>query len=340
MQESITETIQHICKGRHLTRSASKSVFNQIVRGELDDVKMSALLVALKAKGETSDEIAGAAEALRESSEIFHTGGLDLADTCGTGGDGAHTVNISTAAALVVAQAGVLVAKHGNRAISSRCGSADVLEKCGVKIDADPALAYRALKEIGICFLFAPQYHAGMRHAMSVRKQLGMRTMFNLLGPLANPARPRWQVVGVYDPCLCDLVAQTLGKLGCESALVVHGAGIDEIGLHAATQAALWRGGKTITMEINPKDLGLESAALEDLAGGSATDNAAWLEKLLSGRADRIHKQAVAINAGALLWISGRSADLRQGVAKALDIIESGSAADRLRRWVEISHGA
>lgn len=310
------------------------------MRGEVSEVQLTAILIALKAKGETPDEIAGAAKAMREAALTLDTGSHEVADSCGTGGDGAQTVNISTAAALVAAEAGVPVAKHGNRSISSRCGSADVLERCGVAIEAAPSLSRRCLDEVGLCFLFAPQYHAGVRHAMPVRRSLGVRTIFNLLGPLANPALPRFQLMGVYDPERCAALAHTLGLLGCERALVVHGGGLDEIALHAPTRAALLEDGEVRPLAIAPEDVGLGRCALSELRGGDPEDNARWLRNVLGGRGSRAHADAVAINAGALVWIAGRAASHREGVEAALSILASGRALERLERWAGLGEGA
>ncbi len=340
MSVSIAETIEGLTSGRHLSRQAGLELFSRIGRGDLIEVEISAVLVALKAKGETPDEIAGAVEALRLSARPFDVGDLAVADTCGTGGDGARTVNISTASALLAAEAGVAVAKHGNRSISSSCGSADVLERCGVAIDVEPEQAYRSLEELGICFLFAPDYHPGMRHAMPVRRALGVRTIFNLLGPLANPAQPRWQLVGVYDPDLCLPLAQTLGLLGCEAALVVHGSGIDEIALHDRSVAVMWRDGGVEELIIEPDRLGLTRCALDELRGGNAEENARWLTTVLAGGGSRAHQESVALNTGALLWICGRAKDLLQGVEQALEVLRSGRTVERLNRWAEMSHGS
>lgn len=333
-------TLEALCRGQHLGQADARALFGRIIRGELDDANLAGLLVALKAKGERAAEIAGAAQALRDAAVPFPADGLDLADTCGTGGDGTHTVNVSTAVAVLAAEMGLVVAKHGNRSVSSRCGSADVLEAAGVRIDAPPAVARRCLDAVGVCFLFAPQYHGGIRNAMPVRRALGVRTLFNVLGPLANPARPRWQVVGVYDPALCLPLAETLGLLGCEGALVVHGGGSDELALHAPTVAARWHAGRVEALTIEPADLGIERRPLAELAGGDAAENARWLAQVLAGRGSPAHADVVALNAGALWWVAGRAPDLAGGVAAARAALAAGGAAERLRRWAEVSHGA
>ncbi len=331
------DTLQALCDGRDLTAQASEALFARVVAGELSEVEIAALVVALKAKGERPAEIAGAARALRAAAAPFPRPDAPLADTCGTGGDGAHTVNVSTAVAFVAAELGIPVAKHGNRSVSSRCGSADVLEACGVRLDAPAAVAAACLEEAGICFLMAPHYHPGVRHAMPVRRALRTRTIFNLLGPLVNPARPEWQVMGVYDPRYCAPLAETLGLLGCRAALVVHGAGLDELALHGPTTAALLREGAVERLELTPADAGLAEHPLDALAGGAPAENAAWLREVLAGRGAPAHADAVALNAGALAWVAGQAADLRAGVAAAHEALARGGALQRLQRLAERS---
>jgi anthranilate phosphoribosyltransferase len=325
---------------RGFTGDESFRAFSGMVAGAFTDVEIAALLAALKTRGEHPEAIAGAARALRDAALPFPRPAYAFADTCGTGGDGAHSVNISTAVALVAAELGIPVAKHGNRSVSSRCGSADVLEAAGVRLDPSPALARRCLDEVGLCFLFAPQYHAGVRHAMGVRRALGTRTVFNLLGPLTNPSRPTWQVLGVYDPVYCRPLAETLGLLGCERALVVHGSGLDELALHGPSTAALWREGRVTEFTVTPEAAGLRRHPLEALRGGGPEENAEWLRRMLGGDGEPAHVDAVALNAGALAWIAGRTAGLAEGVAAAKDAVAAGGAARRLVRWAELSHRA
>lgn len=333
----IRNTLQKVCSKQNLTLEEAQNVFAHVMQGLVNEVELSALLIALKTKGESPDEIAGAAQAMRSAAHPFNAQGLEVVDSCGTGGDGMSTVNISTAAALVAAEAGLHVAKHGNRAVSSRCGSADVLEACGVQIDTPVEYSERALRDVGICFLFAPHFHPGVRHAMSVRKQLGVRTMFNLLGPLANPAKPRFQVLGVYDPALCRTMAETLALLGCERALVVHGGGLDEIALHSETRAAFLDNGQVSELVLSPESVGFKRCAPEALQGGDPAENASWLMSLLAGNASHAHTQAVALNAGALLWIAGRAEDLGSGCRLAIESIQSGKAVDRLAQWAYLT---
>jgi anthranilate phosphoribosyltransferase len=229
--------------------------------------------------------------------------------------------------------------KHGNRSVSSKCGSADVLEALGVPVSVPPEVSRRALEAVGLCFLFAPDYHAGLRHAMAVRRTLGVRTILNLLGPLANPASPRWQVMGVYDERYCVAMAETLGRLGCESALVVHGSGTDEIALHGPTAAAFLHEGRVRTMTLRPEDAGLDPHPLERLKGGEVDENADILRELLQGAGPEAHRAAVAINAGALLMVSGRVSSLRDGTAAALDVLATDRAWQRLEGWKAVLHG-
>ena len=325
---------------RSLTRDEATAVFTHLVGGGWSEVEIAGLLGALKARGETPEEIAGAAQALRDAAHPFPRPDYVFADTCGTGGDARGTLNVSTAVAIVAAELGIPVAKHGNRAVSSKCGSADVLEAVGVRLDAPPEIARLCLDRVGICFLFAPQYHSGVRHAMPVRRTFGTRTIFNLLGPLANPARPPIQIVGVYDPALCEPLARTLALLGARAALVVHGSGLDEIALHDSTSAVLFKNGRLTELELTPEEAGLERCPLEALRGGEPSDNAAALLALLEGRENGAYHDAVALNAGALGWLADRTESLADGVALARDVLTSGRPAERLGRWIEVSRDA
>lgn len=335
----VAEMLETLCR-RSLSQEESHAAFTSLIGGDLDEIEIAALLGAMKTRGETPAEIAGAAMALRGAAVPFPKPDYPVADTCGTGGDGAGTVNLSTAAAFVAAEAGIAVAKHGNRASSSRCGSADLLEALGVAIEVAPAIARRCLDQAGLCFLFAPAYHPGVRRATAVRRALKTRTLFNLLGPLANPARPEIQLMGVYDPRLVRSLAETLRTLGCHAALVVHGGGLDEIALHGPTTAALLRDGFIDDVILDPADAGFEPAPIAALRGGEPADGATWLDRLLAGRGDPVHVAAVAINAGALLWTSGLTDTLRAGGARAREILLDGSAHWRIEALVEASHGA
>ena len=325
---------------RSLTREESAATFARFVAGEYSEIEMAAVLSAIKTRGETPDLMAGAVEALLASAVPFPRPDYLYADCCGTGGDGTGTVNISTAAAFVAAELGIPIAKTGNRAVSSRCGSADELERLGVKLDPTPDVGRKCLDEAGICFIFAPQYHPGVRHAAPVRKALKVRTVFNLVGPIANAARPPWQMMGIYDPALCEPAARTLQLLGRKVALVVHGSGLDEVALHGPTTGVLLRDGELRHITITAADAGVRQAPLEALTGAGPEENAEWLSTLLEGKGHLTHADAVALNAGTLAWILGLRPTLRESVGVAREALAGGGAARRLSRLVELSHGA
>jgi anthranilate phosphoribosyltransferase len=324
---------------RSLDSDESYDTFAEMVHGRLSDVEIAAILAALKTRGETPAVLAGAARALRDAAVPFPKPDYPIADTCGTGGDGANTINVSTAAAFVAAAGGVKVAKHGNRATSSSCGSADLLELLGVRLDPPPAVGRRCLDEAGVCFLFAPAYHPGVRAATGVRRALRTRTAFNLLGPLANPAHPEFQVMGIYAPHLVRPAAETLRLLGCRSALVVNGNGLDEIALHGETTAAFLHEGVVDDVTFTPEDAGLARSPIESLGSGPPETAGAWLRGLLGGRGERAHIDAVALNAGAMFWIAGLASSLAAGTDTALDILASDRALTHLDLLVELSHG-
>ncbi len=334
----LNRIIEHLCAGKDLGTRETGQLFGRLMEGSYDTTQIAALLVAFKAKGETSEEIAGAAGAMRRAATPFERPAGIFADTCGTGGDGAHTVNISTAVAFVAAACGLPITKHGNRSVSSRCGSADVLEACGVNLTTSPALARTCLDLARVCFLFAPRYHSGVKHAMPARHALGTRTMFNLLGPLVNPAAPPVQVMGVYDPELCVPLAHTLGMLGCTDAMVVHGAGLDEVAIHGTTTAALFRDGQVSRLTIVPEEAGLERFPIESLRGGAPEENASWLQRLLAGDGARAHVSAVALNAGVLLYTARLADTIAEGTGMAVAALNEGTPAEHLARLVEVSN--
>ena len=313
-----------------LTREETEALFGRLMDGEVPEPVQAALLVALRIKGESRAEITGAAAAMRARvTAIPHRRG-DLIDTCGTGGDGRGTFNISTAAALVAAAGGAAIAKHGNRSVSSRSGSADVLAALGVPIEVEPEQAARALDEIGIAFLFAPRLHPAMKHAMPVRRALGVRTLFNVLGPLTNPAGARRQLMGVYAPELVELLAGVLADLGSEHALVVHGSdGLDEITTTGPTRVAEVRHGRVEVYDLDPRDLDLELAPPAALAGGDPEHNAALMRSLLAGEGGPL-ADVVALNAAAALYVAGVVADLRDGLALARAALAAGKAKEKL----------
>src|SRR5437763_422871 len=309
-------------------------VFGYVMDGKATDVQKSAFLVALRMKGETADEITGAAMAMRERVTPLQTNGAEVVDTCGTGGDGRGTFNVSTVAAIVAAGAGAVVAKHGNRAVSSSCGSADVLKELGVAIDLDAPRMSEVLRRTGISFLFAPKLHPAMGAVAGVRRELGVRTIFNVLGPLTNPAFAKRQVLGVYADHLVDVIARVLLALGAEHAIVVHSRdGLDEISVSAPTRVCEVRGGEIREYEVTPHDLGIEVHPIEALAGGDAAENARIAWAILDGEAGA-RRDVVAANAGAALYVSGVAESLIEGVELARQAINSGAARAKLEELI------
>jgi anthranilate phosphoribosyltransferase len=330
---ALQSALGKVVEGGSLEAAEARAAFEEIMEGRVPPPRLAAFLVALRMRGETVTEIAAFARVMRERATPVRTGHARVIDTCGTGGDGRGTFNISTLAAIVAAAAGAPVAKHGNRSVSSRCGSADLLQGLGVAVDAPVEAVERALREIGLGFLFAPALHGAMRHAAPVRRELGLRTVFNLLGPLTNPAGARFQLLGVYDPDRLETLARVLRELGSERAMVVHGGGLDEITLHAETRVAELAGGEVRAYTLTPEDAGLKRARLEDLAGGDVGRNVAIAREILSG-APGPRRDVVLLNAAAALRVAGRAADLREGVAlaaRAIDAGEAGRLLDRLR---------
>ena len=331
--------VMQLLDGKDLTRGQAQAVFASIVEGRLPDALMAAVFVALRVRGETAEELIGAAKALRAAARPFPSPDYLFADSCGTGGDFSGSINVSTAAAFVAAACGLPVVKHGNRSFTSKCGSADVLEAVGASLDVSPERSRKILDETGFCFLLAPMYHPGIAHAGPVRRALKVRTVMNLLGPCLNPARPKVQLLGVADPALLRPVAKTLGALGVERALVVHGSGLDEVAIHGFTQAVLLAGGKLEEQEITPELAGLRRLPVERIAGGSPRENAKRLVALLAGQGGEADESVVAINAGALLLTAGRAKDLHSGVGQALDAMRSGKPGALLQAYVEASNG-
>ncbi|MEO5772977.1 MAG: anthranilate phosphoribosyltransferase [Sphingomicrobium sp.] len=325
--------------GRDISRDQTRALFERLVSGELPEPIMAAAFVCLKLKGETSDELTGAAEALRDASRPFARPSALFADSCGTGGDGSGSINVSTAAGIVVAACGLPIVKHGNRSITSKCGSADVLEALGAKLDVSAEKARRIHDETGFCFLLAPLYHPGIAHAGPVRRALKVRTIMNLLGPCLNPARPPVQLLGVAEPKLMRPIAETLLALKVERGLVVHGSGLDEIAPHAETRAIRIADGQLEEMTLTPEQADVERRPLEQIAGGCPEDNAERLAALLHGRGSEADLGVVALNAGALLWIAGVADSFASGVGQAADSMRSGKAGQLLDAFVEASNG-
>jgi anthranilate phosphoribosyltransferase len=332
--------IEKLRRQEDLTTAEAAAAMAAIMRGEAAPAQIAGLLVGLAMKGERPSELVGLAQTMRANAVAVPAQPGPVFDTCGTGGDRSGTFNISTASAIVLAACGTRVAKHGNRSVSSQCGSADVLEALGVNIQATPDVAAQCLGEVGIAFFFAPTFHPAMKHAAQARKDLGVRTAFNLLGPLTNPARPTRQIVGVPRPDLTELLARSLALLGSERAWVVHGAdGLDELSTTGYTKVSECRNNAVQTFYVHPSDFGLAKASPESLKGGDAATNAAMVRSVLSG-AKGSPRDVVLLNAGAALFIAGAADTVRTGVAQAAAAIDSGAAATVLERLIQVSHGA
>jgi anthranilate phosphoribosyltransferase len=335
----IQQALVRLLDAGNLDRAEMTAVMGEIADGAATPAQVGAFLAALRVKGETVEEITGAAEVMRARSEKVHVAASVFVDTCGTGGDGRNTFNISTTAAFVVAGAGVVVAKHGNRAVSSRAGSADVLAALGVDVDAPTAMVERAIADVGIGFLFAQRLHPAFKAVAGIRRELGVRTVFNLLGPLANPAGARHQVLGVYEPRWVPIIGGVLAALGAVHAFVVHGEGLDEIAVTGMTHLAEVKDGAVERYCVMPADLGLARHDERELAGGDAARNAAILRDVLGGQPGG-PRDAVLANAAAALVCAGAATDLRSGVVTAARAIDSGAAAEKLRRLVEATRPA
>jgi anthranilate phosphoribosyltransferase len=329
------EHLNRIIQGKDLTQSEMADMMNTVLTGKATEAQIGAMMAALATKGETFEELAGAAGAMRQNARRIQAVGSPVVDTCGTGGDGAHTFNISTTTAFVVAGAGVTVAKHGNRSVSSKCGSADVLEALGVKLDTPPEIVEEAIHEVGIGFMFAPLYHSAMKYAIKPRQELGIRSIFNMLGPLTNPASAGCQLLGVFAPQLTEMFAQALRLLGGQSAMVVHGHdGLDEISVCAPTRVSELKEGMVRTYDIDPMPYFGQLADPEEMAGGDAEVNAAITREILSGGAGA-RRNVVLINAGAALQAAGKADDLRAGIEMAAAVIDDGKATEKLDALVQ-----
>ncbi len=336
----IQAAIQQVIDGHDLTREQAREVMGSVMEGEATPAQIGGFLVALRLKGETPDEIAGCAEAMR--AHVLHVRPQrdDLVDTAGTGGDGQSTINISTAAALVAAAAGSAVAKHGNRAVSSASGSADVLEALGFSLEQEPERIARSIDELGFGFLFAPSHHPAMRHAAAVRRELGTRTVFNVLGPLTNPAGARAQIVGVYSPQLVRTIADVLARLGSRRAFVVHGAaGIDELSPAGPNLVCEVVDGEVHEREIDPLELGVPRCDPAELRGGSPEQNALVIREVFAGR-DGAARDAILLNAAGAIAAGGHATDLREGLALAREAVASGAAGERLEALAAFSRSS
>ncbi len=326
---NIQHTIERVTDGENLAIEEARETA-RLVFEEATEAQIGALLAALRAKGETEAEVAGFAQGMRDAARTIDPDRAPLVDTCGTGGDDHDTINVSTTAAIVAAGAGVAIAKHGNYSVSSSSGSADVLEVAGVDVDAEPAAVEAAIERDGIGFMLAPVFHPAMKAVIGPRKELGMRTVFNVLGPLTNPAGADAQVLGVYDPDLVPRIARSVAHMPVERALVVHGSGMDEIALHDETVVAEVDGDEVTEYAITPDDLGLEAAPIEEVAGGSPEENAADLRGIVSGEVTGPKRDLILANAGAAVYVAGEADTLAEGVEVAAAAIDEGGAAAKL----------
>jgi anthranilate phosphoribosyltransferase len=337
---NIREAIDKLVNRVNLSETATIDVMNQIMTGEATPLQVAAFLTALRMKGETVEEITGAARVMREKAHRVDVGSMAVLDTCGTGGDQKGTFNISTTSAFVVAGAGIPVAKHGNRSVSSQSGSADVLGALGVKVDAPKERVEQCIAKIGIGFLFAPLLHEAMKYAVQPRRDIGIRTIFNILGPLTNPAMARYQLIGIYSGDLVAMIAHVLKNLGSVRALVVHGLeGLDEISLCGPTKVAELRDGEVREYIVEPEQLGLKRCLLEDLHGGSAGESAVIVQAVLDGKPGPT-RDVVLLNSGAALYVSGNAATLQNGMRLAAESIDSGKARHKLQQLVEMTNAA
>lgn len=346
----IVESIRKVVERKDLTRDEAFAVMEGIMSGHATDAQIAAFLTALRMKGETVEELIGFARVMREKVSPVKTrarvqtslSGTDremLVDTCGTGGDATGTFNVSTATAFVVSGAGIPVAKHGNRSVSSLCGSADVVEALGVRLDLSPEHVGRCVDEVGIGFCYAPLLHKAMKFVMLARREIRIRTVFNILGPLTNPARASAQVIGVYDGALAEVMAQVLKELGTTRAFVVHGQdGLDELSTTGPSRVAELRDGEIRSYTVQPEDFGLPRVTMADLKGGSAADNAEIIRRILAGERSP-KRDIVVLNAGAAIAAGGKAPDIAAGIALATQSIDSGAARDRLARLVEFCQG-
>lgn len=323
---------------KSLTRQQTYKLFTDVVNGEMDDIALSALLSALKVRGETPDEIAGAAQALADNALPFPKLDFETVDNCGTGGDGTNTINISTTSAIVAASLGIKMAKHGNRKVSSSTGSADVLSELGIPLDMTPERAKECLEETNLTFLMAPHYHKGIKHAMPVRQSLRTRTIFNILGPLVNPAKCETNIIGVYAPELCRPMAESLKILGKKRAWVVHGAGMDEVAVHDVTKVVQLKDGEITEFEVKPEDFGQVRYTIKDLVGGEPRLNASIIRQILAGEGAPAHNAAVIINTAPLLYLIGKADSLMAAAKIVEEALNSGKALQTLQSFVEVAN--
>ncbi|GLX68970.1 anthranilate phosphoribosyltransferase [Paenibacillus glycanilyticus] len=338
MTETVTmqSALNKLMSSTDLTRAEARGVMDIIMSGNATSAQIAGVATALRMKGETKDEITGFAEVMRQHSSQVLTKQEGLLDTCGTGGSGIHKFNISTASAIIASAAGIRVAKHGNRAMSGKAGSADVLEALGVNITLTPEQASDCLNEIGICFMFAQLYHPSLRHAAVPRRELGVRTIFNMLGPLTNPAGADRQLIGLYDRTKTSTIAAVLNELGVKRAMVVSSVdGLDEISISAPTQISELRGGEVVTYELTPEELGLNRYPISEVIGGDPETNAALIRSIFSGEQRGAYRDIVLANAGACIYVGGYADSLVEGVALAAEMIDSGKAKQQLQKLIQ-----
>ncbi len=334
----IQDVLKKLSNKQDLTRAEAYDAMNEIMSGQATDAQIAAFLMGLRLKGETVEEITGCAQVMREKAVRIRTKHQVVIDTCGTGGDASGTFNISTTAAIIASAAGAAVAKHGNRAVSSKCGSADVLKALGINIEITPEKAAQTLDEVGITFLFAPTLHGAMKHAASVRKELGVRTIFNILGPLTNPAGAQRQVLGVFSSALTETMANVLKELGAQHALVVHGdGGLDELSTLGTTRISEMKDGQIRTYTLDVRELGLPVVTQTSVQGGDIQENVAILLGVLEGKRSPARDIAL-LNAGAALYIAARASTLNEGIRMAAEVVDSGAALRKLNEWKDASN--
>ena len=339
----MSDILAQLVDGKSLSQQQASQFFEQVIQGQVTPELLASVLTALKIQGETAADIAGAAVAIRGSATSFPAQNNGVADCVGTGGDGANTINISTTAAILAAACGLKMTKHGNRSVSSMSGSADLLEALGVNLNKSPQTASLCLEQANICFLYAPAYHPGFKHAAPVRKNMGIRTLFNILGPLVNPAAPETMLLGVYTPELLEVMAKSLILTGVQQAWVVHGSGLDEIAIHDSTQIIEISAGHLIRKTLTPADFGLTEYALEEIKGGTPAQNAEIVKDILSGKGKPAHNTAVIINCAALLYLhrqqlNGQCDTLTSAATVATRVLASGKALATLEKLVTVSN--
>lgn len=327
MQEIINKLYDQVS----LSRKESHKLFNSIINGHMEPIQLAAVLTALKIKGETPQEIAGAASALLENASPFPRPDYDFADIVGTGGDGSNTFNISTTAAFVAAACRIKIAKHGNRGVSSKSGSSDLLDSFGINLAMSAEDTRKAVDDLGVAFLFAPQYHQGVRHAMPVRQAMKTRTIFNILGPLINPARPNIELMGVYDAALVRPIAETMLEMGMKRAAVVHGSGLDEVAIHGETLVAEIKDGEITEYTLTPEDFGVNQHPLEAIKGGEPAENRTIITRILTGNGTEAQLGAVAVNVALLMKLFGNE-DLKANTQRAIDAMNSGAAFELVEK--------